>query len=86
MSIVALQVQAILRNFDRKLSSPRDAREDERKPSASAPRDEVTISLEAKRRHLMDQIAGRVVREIAAQAIRDPRGEEEATRDGRAGG
>ncbi|MFQ5691461.1 MAG: hypothetical protein ACE5IM_00255 [Nitrospinota bacterium] len=49
------------------MSSSREPRGDVPKPSSSAHRDEVKISLEAKKRQLLDQIVGQVVQDITAR-------------------
>lgn len=78
MSVAALQIQSILRMTDRGIKSDREPKQDVRNPSSSAPADEVAISLEAKRLHIIDQIVGRVVREITDQAVSHAPGTGEA--------
>lgn len=78
MSIATLQIQSLLRTTDQKIKSDREPKQDVRNLSFEAPADEVTISLEAKRRHIIDQIVGRVVREITDKAVSDAPGTGEA--------
>lgn len=83
MSIVADQIHSILRASERRSSSSRSPKEGVSRPSAAAPGDGVTISLEAKKRQLVDQIVGQVVREISAQAGQNRHEGEKGAEEGR---
>jgi hypothetical protein len=69
MSTVLAHVQSFLRVQEHKAPSPRIPRDDVRNDSVSKPRDEIVISLEAKKRQLLDQVVGRIIEEISAQAV-----------------
>ena len=69
MSTVLAQVQSILRVHEPKAPSPRVPRDNVRNDSIAKSGDEVVISLEAKKRQLLEQVVGRVIEEISAQAV-----------------
>lgn len=69
MSTVIAHVQSFLRVHERKAPSPQVPRADVRNDSVAKSRDDVAISLEAKKRQLLEQVVGRVIEEISAQAV-----------------
>ena len=77
MRVATLQLQSLLRTTDRRINPSREPKKAVRNPSSPAPATEVAISLEAKKRHIIDQIVDLVVREITHEAVPDAPGKEE---------
>ena len=71
MNVAALQMQSILRTNAGRINASGEPRKDVRSPSSTASTDEVAISMEAKKNHLIDQIVEQVVREITDRAVPD---------------